>query len=234
MAAATNDDVTFIVPGQKEDAAPPVAGRGTVRGSVRVGTLRSGSAPVVLTARPGEDVVVLTVGNGPTLVLHPHDARDLIRAQLGAAQPLRAGAGKPASNEVEVPAQLGWPGSASGSTRGLLGQALLTGIQVLTGVGKDPAAKLVAAAVTRKVDGAVDPGIYRLAPNALEALKGSGSLLETVPDAGAGVPSLVLVHGTFSDTARTFGKLWQEHPDVVRRLFAHYGERVYGLEHATL
>src|SRR4029077_8116220 len=46
--------------------------------------------------------------------------------------------------------------------------------------------------------------------------------------------SLVLVHGTFSETSGTFGKLWVEHPRLVRSLFTAYGGRVYGLDHPTL
>jgi len=38
---------------------------------VRVGTERGGGEPVRVTARPGRDVVVLEIANGPTLVLHP-------------------------------------------------------------------------------------------------------------------------------------------------------------------
>jgi hypothetical protein len=45
---------------------------------------------------------------------------------------------------------------------------------------------------------------------------------------------LVLLHGTFVDTASTFSKLWTLHPQVVDKLFAHYGQRVYALDHPTL
>ena len=45
---------------------------------------------------------------------------------------------------------------------------------------------------------------------------------------------LVLIHGTFSDTPGTFGKLWTYHPSRVRRLFTFYGDRVYALDHPTL
>src|SRR5205085_2290757 len=46
--------------------------------------------------------------------------------------------------------------------------------------------------------------------------------------------SLVLVHGTFSNTAGTFGHLWAEHPQSVGALFNAYGNSVYGLDHPTL
>jgi CHAT domain-containing protein/pimeloyl-ACP methyl ester carboxylesterase len=244
MASATSD-ITFVIPGQLEAVSRArSATRGSVKASVRVGTQRGGGAPVRVSARPGEDVVVLSVANGPTLVLHPADARDLLLAQNGAATrsalagPRARGAGAAAAREVQVPAQLGWPGlEAEGSraaTRGWMGQALLSGFQVLTGIARDPAAKLAAAAVTKKVDNKVDAGVYRLSADALEPLKGSGRKLAAVPAASDGGPLLVLIHGTFSDTVGTFAKLWTLHNATVRQLFASYGDRVYGLDHPTL
>ncbi len=246
MASASND-ITFVIPGQSE---PVAAARGTTRGSakvsVRVGTQRGGGEPVRVTARPGEDVVVLTIANGPTLVLHPADARDLMLAQssattrssLAARAAPGSARGAAGVDEVSVPAQLGWPGIESqatrGTTRGWMGQALLSNFKVLTGLVKDPAAKLVAAAATKKVDGKVVAGVYRLSPDALEPLKDSGRLLASVPAASDGWPMLVFVHGTFSDTVGTFSKLWTLHADTVRQLFTRYGDRVYGLDHPTL
>ena len=232
--AAAESDIVFLVPGQAEVAAASGgATRGSVKASVRVGTTRAGGAPIRVTARPGDDVVVLAIANGPTLVLHPEDARDLMRAQAGS--PTRgAPGGAAATNEVAVPAQLGWPGLGAGATRGGIGQALLTGFHVLTGLVKDPAASMVAAAVTKKVDGQVDAGVYQLGADALTALKGSGRKLDQVPAAGDGGPMLVLIHGTFSDTPGTFGKLWTQHNAVVRQLFSRYANRVYALDHPTL
>ncbi len=244
MASAA-DDITFVVAGQAE-AAPAArsATRGAIKASVRVGTQRGGGEPVRVTARPGQDVVVLSIANGPTLVLHPADARDLMLAQSGAATrsalaaAAERGRGAAANGEVEVPAQLGWPGleaqGTRGNTRGWMGQALLSGFQVLTGVAADAGARLVVAAATKKVDGKVDAGVYRLSADALEPLKGSGRKLDPVPAASDGGPILVLVHGTFSDTVGTFGKLWTLHNATVRQLFASYGDRVYGLDHPTL
>ena len=236
MATASND-IVFVIPGQAEAVAPGRgASRGSVKAAVRVGTTRAGGEPVRVTARPGEDVVVFSIANGPTLVLHPEDARDLMLAQ--ATAPTRGGAPGAAANEVVVPAQLGWPGleaeATRGATRGWMGQALLTGFHVLTGLTKDPADKLVAAAVTKKVDGAVEAGVYRLGADALEPLKGSGRKLDAVPAAADGGPMLVLVHGTFSDSPGTFGKLWTQHNPVVRELFSRYTDRVYALDHPTL
>ena len=242
-------DIIFAVPGQAQPAgtsATPTRGRAassTVKFSVRVGAQRGGGGTggtgdvVRVTARPGEDVVVLTIANGPTLVLHPEDARDLLRAQ-GAA-PTRSAVKAGPANEVMVSAQLGWPGleatATRGATRGWMGQALLSVVEVITGLVKDPAVDLATAAITQKVDGAVEEGLYQLTPDPLPPkLKGSGLLLPSVPVAADGGPLLVLVHGTFVDTISTFGKLWTGHPQTVRDLFDHYKNRVYGFDHPTI
>ena len=150
-----------------------------------------------------------------TLVLHPEDARDLLRAQAAGATRSAIAAGKP--NEVLVSAQLGWPGleagSTRGATRGWMGQAVLGTVDVVTGLFKDPAVNLATAAITLKVDGAVDEGVYQLAAAALPAsLKGSGLKRLKVDAADDGGPLLVLVHGTFVDTVSTFGKFERLRP----------------------
>lgn len=245
--ASSARDITFVIPGQLQAAAARRDAPGVPKASVRVGAATRGEpgpgATVRVTARPGEDVVVLTIAGGPTLVLHPEDARDLMQAQAvgpGAAPTLprarsRAAA---ASGDVVVAAQLQWPSvgtdaTRSGATRGI-GQAILSGFEVVTNLFKDPAVTLAAAAATRHVDGRVAAGVYRLRPDALEALKDSGSKLDDVPAAADGGPLLVLVHGTFVDTASTFRKLWDQHADVVRKLFAAYADRVYALDHPTM
>ena len=233
-------EITFVVPGQAQPVGAATrgpSGRGIVKASVRVGAQRDAGGTVRLTARPGEDVVVMTIAGGPTLVLHPEDARDLLRAQSAGATRSAPGAAK--SGDIVVSPQLGWPGletgATRGATRGWLGQAVLSVIEVVTGTYKDPAATLAAAAVTAKVDGAVDEGVYPLPPDALpQALKGHVAKLASVPAASDGGPLLVLVHGTFVDTVSTFGKLWAQHPDVVRRLFAQYANRVYAFDHPTM
>ena len=235
-------DIIFIIPGQAQPgsaAAGATRGRsgGTVKASVRVGAQRGAGDAVRVSARPGEDVVVLTITNGPTLVLHPEDARDLLRAQAAGATRSAIAAGK--HDEVRVSVQLGWPGleaaSTRGATRGWMGQAVLSTVDVVTGLFKDPAVSLATAAITLKVDGAVDEGVYQLAAAALPAsLKGSGLKRPKVDAADDGGPLLVLVHGTFVDTVSTFGKLWTLHPQTVRDLFTQYKGRVYALDHPTM
>ena len=233
---------TFIIHGQRQTAAID-ATRWASRTAMRVGIQRSGSESVRVTARPGEDVCVLTLENGPTLVLSPDTARDLMQAQsagttrgaLDGADALDAAGGR----EVVVGAQLGWPGLEAGATRGVtrgwMGQAVLSSFEVITGLVKDPAVDLVTAVITNKVDGAVEAGVYQLAAEALpKSLKESALKREQVAAATDGGPLLVMIHGTFVNTYSTFGKLWTLHPQTVRDLFKHYANRVYALDHPTM
>ena len=234
------DDISFIVPGQSQ--VTPATGaslRGRSMGAVRVGARRGAGDNVRLVARDGEDVVVLTLANGPTLVLNPRHARDLMLAQAGAET--RAGAAD-SDGAVPVPVQLGWAGleagtshgAAAGATRGWLGQVLLEGFEVVKGLIVGNAAKITSAVVTQRLDGRVEAGVYELSSGELAPLKGSGRRRDQVAPAGDGAPLLVLVHGTFVDTVSTFTKLWTLHPQTTAALFAHYGQRVYALDHPTL
>lgn len=124
--------ITFTVQGQALPVAPatrggpaPTAvgggfgGRGRVTQKVQLGARRSsGNAVVHLVARPGLDAVLLHISNGPSLLLHPETARDLMQAQAGPAN-RSATRGAAAPSDVEVPAQLSWQGmEPSGATRG--------------------------------------------------------------------------------------------------------------------
>ena len=104
------------------------------------------------------------------------------------------------------------PQAMRGGAAAGLGEAWIDTIEVVTGLFKDKAVDLAAAAVTKKIDGQVDPGVYSLSPDALPELKGNGNKLAKMPAAADGGPILVLVHGTFVDTSSTFGKLWAHHP----------------------
>ena len=248
--------ITFVIPGQRQDGiatrggasaaalAPSMGLRGSVKASVRVGATRGAGDAHRVTAVPGADMVVLHVANGPTLVLHPHTARDLMMAQSGSTRPGTRGAKgavkRPAApNEVLVPAQLSWPGldapsaSARGVSRGWVGTVLLDLVEVVTGQLRATAQDFAADQIVRRVDDQVVEGVYALKADALTRLKGQPRL-DTMAAAADGGPLLVFVHGTFSDTLGTFGKLWQQHPQRVKTLFKHYGDRVYALDHATL
>jgi pimeloyl-ACP methyl ester carboxylesterase len=236
MARSTaGTPITFAVPGSPRptgaaatrggDARPTDLPQGRVKHSVRVGTERGGAGAVAVEAVPGEDVVVLRIANGPALMLHPETARDLLQAQsTGADRSARP------TGTVAVPARLGWP-AAGGATRGLAADVLLAGVDVLTDLFVDKAATFVASEIVRRVDAQAVAGVYRLAPDGIDAL---GEPLPSVPSAGE-KPQLVFVHGTFSTIEGTFAKLWTEHPQRVRTLFEAYGAgSVLGLEHPTL
>ncbi|MGA2128955.1 MAG: hypothetical protein ABSG76_22725, partial [Xanthobacteraceae bacterium] len=249
MGPSTGQPITFIVTGLEQAgtsagatrgaapvALPAALPRGRIKQSVRVGARRGGGLDRIrVNAVPGDDVVVLHIAGGPSLVLHPENARDLLLAQGDVARARNPdGSAAPAPAEIEVAAQLRWRGlAADAATRGA-GDPMLAGIDVITGLVKDPAADLVASRVVAAVDGQVDPGVYALRRDSPPNLKGSGGALARLPEVAPGEPLLVLVHGTFSSTPGTFGKLWTEHPQQVATLFARYNDRVYGLDHPTL
>ncbi len=213
------------------------------RDAVRVGARRAAGDLVRVTATPGEDVVLLHIANGPALVLHPATARDLMLGQSTQKRTTRSSAGveveAPLPGEVQVPAQLQWRGleqaaaTTRGVTRGFLGDVVLSAVEVITGIDLDPVADFAASRAVARIDGAVDAGVYPLQPQGLRSLKGSPRP-ERLPEAPPGEPTLVLIHGTFSDTPGTFGKLWTLHSQRVRELFDHYDGRVFALDHPTL
>ncbi|MET0553573.1 MAG: CHAT domain-containing protein [Vicinamibacteria bacterium] len=229
--------MTFVVPGQRTgatrgaaaDAAPPAGLAGRVKESVRVGAHRgAGGSEVRVAATPGEDVVVLHIANGPALVLHPETARDLLAAQAPATRAARAD--DPLT--CVVPARLAWPLAERPGTRGSrgsVGDVLLAGLDVVTDLVRDGAARFVASEVVRRVDAQVVPGLHRLQAEGLGDLRTPETRI-----AAADGPLLVLVHGTFSSTAGTFGRLFTQHPQRVRALFAGHPGGVYALEHPTL
>jgi hypothetical protein len=245
--------ITFVVPGQLSatrggaPAEPPTL-KGTLKHSVRVAARRGEGADVRVTATPGEDVVVLHIENGPSLFLHPENARDLILAQKDAAASNRGTRTTSVADadEVQVPAQFQWriveqaTATARGTTRGRLGDVLLKGVEVVSDAAKDFAAdfivgkaqSLAASALVAGVDAQVDEGVYRLDAKALPTLKTNGERVTTFDASGEAVA--LLVHGTFSNTSGTFSKLWTQHPELVERLFKYYGNRVFALDHRTL
>ena len=242
--------ITFIVRGQSQTAPAATRGRGPGstagfggRGQtlqrVQVGATRGSSDAVRLTARPGLDAVVLHITNGPSLMLHPETARDLMLAQSNVSRS-RSGGTTPGA-DVTVPAQLGWPGleqagASRGTTRGRLGDVLLSAVEVVTGLLLEPASRITAAKIAARVDSQVEAGLYPLSAQGFATvLKGNGKRLTSLPSpTPADAPLLVLLHGTFSETHGTFSKLWQHHPNKVRELFTRYGNRVYGFDHPTL
>lgn len=245
-SATTPAPITFVIPGAasvrgsssgaQPSSTPPMGMSGQVKASVRVGLRRADGPVQRVQAQPGEDVVVLHMTDGPTLVLHPESARDLLQAQ---GEPTRGGA--PTSLDVvDVPGALRWQGLESpavvsrGATRGFLGQALMSLVEVVTGPAKDEIQDWAADRIGARVDAQVVEGVYALQRDRIEPLKGQVPVQGTMPPAPNGGTTLVFIHGTFSNTAAGFGGLWLNHPQRVRALFDRYDNRVFGLDHATL
>jgi hypothetical protein len=209
---------------------------------------RGEGTDVRVTATLGEDVVVLDIDNGPSLILHPENARDLILAQKDAAATNR-GARTTAveADEIRVPPSFQWriveqtATARGGTTRSRLGDVLLKGLKVVTDAAKEfatdfligKAQSLAASAIVARVDAQVDEAVYRLDRKVLPPLKTNGEKVKTL-DADGDAVALMLVHGTFSNTSGTFSKLWTQHPDFVEHLFKYYGNRVFALDHRTL
>jgi len=260
MATAQNKTpITFIIPGQRQTSrgsadsansgSAPSNLPGRLKESVRVAARRSGGGSggvsggaatdsVRVTAVPGEDIVVLRIAGGPALMLHPETARDLMLGQ-GTTKRSASPTAAADNGDVPVPAQLRWRGleqAAPTRSGGFLGDVLLSGFDIITDLFKDKAVDFATSLVVSKVDGQVDAGVYALKRESLTTLKDSGLKVAQVPSAKspATEPLLVLIHGTFVETVSTFGKLWALHPQRVGELFAHYGGRVYALDHPTV
>jgi pimeloyl-ACP methyl ester carboxylesterase/tetratricopeptide (TPR) repeat protein len=240
-------------------AAPPLPEglhRGQVIHALRfTSTSRSGGEAVGTRraeAVPGRDLVALHLGQGLKLYLHPQTAAEVLQPGALAAGKRGGGGGK---RSVEVKAQLLAP-SLRESSRGLgdkLGRVILEGMDIIkdaaldvvqdavsglvAGQMLDKAAEVAAQKAAEALDAQVVPGVYALSSDHLDNLKESQAtpLPDGIPASGdLDEPILVLIHGTFSNTAGAFGALWKDHPRVVEELFDKYDDRVYGLEHPTL
>jgi CHAT domain-containing protein len=247
MNGTNGNPITFIVPGQRNLAATrggpaqPLStglGIGRIKESVRIAAHR-GAGEERVTAIPGEDIVVLRIAGGPSLFLHPESARDLLLAQSGTSTRDVQDRATVAGGELIVSPQLQWRGHEAGTpvrgaTRGFFGEIVLCALDVITDLFTDRAADFVAREIAEKVDAQVEPGVYKLEQNQLRSLKGSSNRLTKLPVGSNGGVSVVFVHGTFSDTSGTFGKLWAHRPELVQRLFEHYHDAVYALDHRTL
>jgi hypothetical protein len=233
--------ITFVVPGVRPDdrtrgvrtAVPPPIGH--LKDSVTVTAQRAQrESEARITAVPGEDIVIVQIAGGPELWLHPESARELLLSQQDPLMVRGAAEAPLAPGEIRVPARLQCRLEevvpTRGTTRGLLGDVLVRAIQVITGIGQDEAADFVASKVVHAFDCQVDPGVYRLEPHKLESLKGRPQSRIAASDQA----SLVLIHGTFSQTAGTLEKLWKEHPQLVSLLFEKFHNRIYALDHPTL
>ena len=179
---------------------------------------RDGSRPGVVVEAEDHAVVALSWEDGIV---------ELVRADALAARCAPAPGGGPACRRIPAREPVGT------RHRGAV-EVALEAVEVFTaeldrGPGEPlaEAAGATAASVVGGLERAFmpEPGVYRL--------DGRGALaerLDAVPPAEA--PFLVLIHGTFDDTRRSFGDLFGT--AEWRRLKDRYGERVLALEHHTL
>ncbi|MFT3820312.1 MAG: CHAT domain-containing protein [Rubrivivax sp.] len=218
MASSTANPVfQFSISGTLVDGSDGRSRQVLIDGSRAAG---GGAAQHLLQAVDGEDVVRLHIAGGPRLTLHPAHAQALL-AQAAGAAPRSAGADP---GPTEVPAQIALPDAEA--ARGVVGRIVLQAFEVF----KPDLAQGAALALARKLEAQVSPGVHALQPQALSSLKDRTPLAQVPP---SDKPLLVLVHGTFSSTAGTFKALWEQHPSLVRSLFAHYGQ-VLALEHHSV
>ena len=225
--------ITFLIPGavsSPADATPP-----HIRSVRLVTTARGTGTAQRLQAIPGEHTVVITLGNGQgpdlKLRLHPENARDLLRAQVGPAGAAARGAGDVAlePGAVQVPINAQWQGMG-GANRGVVSDLVFKALDLVGLDPRDALAKLAAAELGKRLDGQVNEGVYALKQTELGSLKSA----KPAPIQASTEPTLVLIHGTFVDTDSTFGKWWVGHSGLVAQLFQHYAGRVYALDHGTV
>lgn len=225
--------ITFLIPGAV--TSPADTTQPHVR-SVRLAATARGAGTVQrLQAIPGEDTVVITLGNGQgpdlKLRLHPENARDLLLAQVGPAGAAARGVGDVTlePGAVQVPINAQWQGMG-GANRGMVSDLVFKALELVGLDPRDALAKLAAAELGNLLDGQVNEGVYALKQTGLGSLKSA----KPAPIQASTEPTLVLIHGTFVDTDSTFGKWWVGHSGLVAQLFQHYGDRVYALDHGTV
>src|SRR6185369_5894171 len=98
-------------------------------GRARLQAQRGAAEPTALVAVPGRHVVKLEIAGGPTLTLHPENARDLMLAQSGSASVTEGG-----EEQVTVPPRLRWKGfeqaaQARSARRGAVADAVLASVE---------------------------------------------------------------------------------------------------------
>ena len=75
------------------------------------------------------------------------------------------------------------------------------------------------------------PGLRHITPS--ESLELTPATFE--PQHEPAKPILVFIHGTASNTEGSFGGIWEKgHAKIKKKLFEHYENRIYALEHWTL
>jgi pimeloyl-ACP methyl ester carboxylesterase len=239
----TANTVTFLVTGRNErSSAPGAPSRGgavpidaKIKDAITLSTTRGAGDDFRLDATSGSHYVVLDIKDGPSLLLHPNNARDLLKAQTTPDDVTVNG-----NDEVFVPSTLAWKGLTStagtrGVSRGALGKVFLSAIRVVEGPLENALEKGIVKKLIEHFDGSVGDGVFVLSRTLPGKLKNATPVAEEAIAPGPdGRPALVFIHGTFSDTSGSFDKLWSDHPENVDKLFEIYRDGVYALDHPTL
>ena len=210
-------------------AAPTISDAVVITRARRVVPGISGDAAAGELAAASDTVVRVELDNGAVLWTR---ADDLIREH---GQPALARDGTDAW-DIQTRPRAPLRGPAQRGDRGWLG----LGIKLLEFLDVDLKGH-AAAALGEKLEQKQlhdrQPGLYRCSLGngfALTPLDGAAA----PPPAGdpAASPILVLIHGTASSTAGSFGKLWEGGAgEAARQALVHrYGDRVYALEHRSL
>ena len=120
-----------------------------------------------------------------------------------------------------LPSSLDTPGDS----RGFGGQLVLKGLRWvgidLEKLGRD---KIIELAESRAVP---REGLFLVGDDGIVG----APLTQPIPDGG---PTLILLHGTASNTQGSFSRLWQRQKAQWGELRRYFGNRIYALEHATL
>lgn len=257
-------------------AAPGVGGPSlivpgaTMVERVEVARMRSGSEERHIWAVPGQHAVVLRIAanaedrrsrpaegdDGPPaeldLALHPETAKELLLAQGGPSRRRGAARGASAAEAIEVDPELGWGSEEeSAASRGLVGQwvakAIIKSVEKLDlPVTTRKVGEWSARWVADRFDQRVAAGLHAIPADWTSDAPLRLPIRGTIRRPAKGEPILVLLHGTFSSTWGSFGKLWKvssvgytdRHQDRVTaplgtKLANQYPDRLYGLEHPT-
>lgn len=147
-------------------------------------------------------------------------AAEDLRARLSAPQTADA-RGLDDDESWSLPTSIGLPGAQ----RGFAGQLALKALRWLN-IKPDDALRNT---IVDKVQNRTIPveGVF---PVHADGTLGP-RLTAPIPDGG---PTLLLLHGTGSSTAGSFGRLWQDQKARWQTLCDYYGDRIYALEHWTL
>jgi hypothetical protein len=188
-------------------------GRVELKRAVLVQTTRAGAPRIDIAGLQPDDVVEVEFQDGIRLWLRVDDIpRDLGRSIGRSVE----------TDTFEIPSQLRiGPASRSGTGWAISALRVL-GIDIAADIG---------SFVSRQVEGTLRPG-----PGLYQCGSGSEPVLRPIRKRlGGKAPVLVLLHGTASSTAGSFGDLWRGGGETpISALLKYYEGRVLALQHRTL